>query len=100
MSSPLVVTTEGLTVFKSTLSADQETDLIKVSAKTQEAQLPHSFSAAQWTHPNGHPRCRVCGCEERVDGTCPGLKAEPVRFGPGAVKVATSEGIVVAKVKE
>lgn len=35
-----------------------------------------------------------------MDGTCPGLKAEPVRFGPGAagsVKVATSEGIVVAK---
>ena len=42
------------------------------------------FEAAEWTHPNGHPRCIICGDEETEDGKCPGLKAEPVRFGPGA----------------
>ena len=29
-----------------------------------------SFEAAEWTHPNGHPRCKHCGDEESTDGMC------------------------------
>ncbi len=82
--------------WKARLTADEESALIRESAKTAEAQGPHRFRAAEWTHPNGHPRCRVCGDEETLDGQCPGLKAEPVRFGPGAAgSVTTSKGVVL-----
>lgn len=30
----------------------------------------HKFKAAEWTHPNGHPRCLRCGDEERIGGMC------------------------------
>ncbi len=80
----LALAPHGVTVVKASPAAEQETEQIKVRAQTAEAQNPHKFQAAHWTHPNGHPRCRICGCEESLDGKCPGLKAEPVRFGPGA----------------
>ena len=35
---------------------------------------PHKFKAAEWTHPNGHPRCILCGDEERTDGQCDGYE--------------------------
>ena len=102
----IAATEEGLVVYRSSVTADQETEKIKVRAQTAEAQNPHKFRAAQWTHPNGHPRCHICGCEERIGGMCPGLKAEPVQFGPGAAGskkgeevgfVATEDGIQVYK---
>ena len=71
---------------------DKETAAIHTSAKTPEAQQPHKFQAAEWTHPNGHPRCVVCGQEERTGGICEGiLKYSPEqerddrgRFGSGS----------------
>lgn len=47
---------------------DVETAKIKVSAEDHTQR--HQFKAAHWTHPNGHPRCRLCGCEEPVGGYC------------------------------
>jgi hypothetical protein len=52
------------------LTAEQETELIRHNAQEPEARAPHRFKAAQWTHPNGHPRCKVCGNEERAGGMC------------------------------
>lgn len=30
----------------------------------------HKFKAAKWTHPNGHPRCLLCGDEESISPEC------------------------------
>ena len=53
---------------KSNPAADKETELINENKKT--AKFPHKFKAAEWTHPNGHPRCLQCGDEERIGGVC------------------------------
>jgi hypothetical protein len=57
---------------------ERETVKIKQRAETPEAKARHSFRAAKWTHPNGHPRCALCGQEEQVGGICNGkpTKAE------------------------
>lgn len=49
---------------------DAESAKIKASAETPEAKARHAFKSAHWTHPNGHPRCRICGDEEPVGGYC------------------------------
>ena len=56
--------------------ADAETERIRERSKTPEAQKPHKFQPAKWTHPNGHPRCLICGDEETEGGMGPGLKEE------------------------
>lgn len=55
---------------KSEPLADKETEIIKQNKEKPEAKRKHKFKAAKWTHPNGHPRCIVCGDEERVGGIC------------------------------
>ncbi len=45
---------------------EQETERIRRKRDTREAQEPHDFRPAQWTHPNGHPRCAWCGIESRL----------------------------------
>jgi 2'-5' RNA ligase len=57
-------------------SYESETEKINGNKETPEAQKPHRFIAAKWTHPNGHPRCLLCGQEERVGGMCEGLDKE------------------------
>ena len=52
--------------------AEAETEKIKENREKPENQKPHPFKAAEWTHPNGHPRCIRCGCEEPVGGQCEG----------------------------
>lgn len=49
-------------------SVDRETARIRLRAA--KATFPHKFAAANWTHPNGHPRCKNCGQEEPVGGMC------------------------------
>ena len=49
---------------------DAETARIKLSAEKPSSKKPHRFKPAKWTHPNGHPRCRICGDEEPVGGRC------------------------------
>jgi len=49
---------------------ERENALIAENKKKPEATKPHKFQAAKWTHPNGHPRCIICGDEERVGGWC------------------------------
>jgi len=49
---------------------DEETERIRESKKTPEAQKPHQFRRAKWTHPNGHPRCLICGDEEPIGLVC------------------------------
>lgn len=71
------------------VAADKETALIAENKKKPEAQKPHKFKAAKWTHPNGHPRCIICGDEERTGGVCEGLgklkKSEPIGVSTVAV---------------
>lgn len=47
---------------------DRESEVIRENKK--KAVFPHKFKAASWTHPNGHPRCIMCGQEERTGGVC------------------------------
>ena len=58
---------------KSSLTYEQESEIIKENQETGKGQNPHEFVAAKWTFPNGHPRCRLCGEEERIGG-CAGHK--------------------------
>lgn len=55
------------------MSFEDETALIRESAKTPEAQARHKFRPAKWTHKNGHPRCVLCGEEESDSGYCSGV---------------------------
>ena len=49
---------------------DEETAKIKENKKLPIASKPHEFKVAQFTHPNGHPRCLICGDEEPVGKVC------------------------------
>lgn len=48
----------------------RENELIAENKKKPKAGEPHEFRRAEWTHPNGHPRCLDCGGEERIGGWC------------------------------
>lgn len=47
----------------------RETEKINENKKTYEKTV-HKFKAAKWTHPNGHPRCFMCGEEESFSPEC------------------------------
>lgn len=49
---------------------DEETAKIKENIKKPESKEPHEFKAAKYTHPNGHPRCFICGNEEPIGKVC------------------------------
>ena len=51
---------------------ETETQKIRDRSKTAEARKEHGFRVAVYTHPNGHPRCVICGDEERVGAKCAG----------------------------
>ena len=55
---------------KSKISYEKETEQIKENKTKPEANRRHQFESAVWTHPNGHPRCVICGDEEPVSGMC------------------------------
>lgn len=61
---------------KDRVDYELETELIKANKKSKQAQRSHKFKAAKWTHPNGHPRCLICGDEERTGGWCEGASVE------------------------
>ena len=48
------------------ITADEESEIIKENKKKPEAFKKHKFKSAVWTHPNGHPRCLICGGEPRT----------------------------------
>lgn len=62
-----------------------ETARIKERRATAEARAPHAFRPAKWTHPNGHPRCSLCGDEEPVGGRCPGADHDGLSAAPSTV---------------
>jgi len=49
---------------------DKETAVINENKKEPLAEKVHEFKSAKYTHPNGHPRCLICGDEEPVGGIC------------------------------
>jgi len=55
---------------KINLKALKETQKINENKEKDAAKTSHKFKPAKWTHPNGHPRCIICGQEERIDGMC------------------------------
>lgn len=63
-------------ISKASTNYDDETEKINENKKTAKAMKPHKFAAAEWTHKNGHPRCLICGDEERTDGSCEGRASE------------------------
>lgn len=52
------------------ITYEQESDDIRENKKKPEAAKPHDFKGAVWTHPNGHPRCLVCGDEQSIGDRC------------------------------
>ncbi len=52
------------------IECDAETARIKENEKLPLAKEPHEFKVAKFTHPNGHPRCLICGDEAPVGGAC------------------------------
>jgi len=64
------------------ISYEQESEIIRGNKRKPEATREHTFKAAEWTHPNGHPRCLVCGDEQRVGGKCEGLGKRNVGEDP------------------
>lgn len=55
------------------VSYEEESESIRKNQGSPEAQRPHKFRRAIWTHKNYHPRCLLCGDEETMSGTCNGL---------------------------
>jgi len=55
---------------KQTEEYGKETAVINENKKKPLAGKIHEFKAAKYTHPNGHPRCLICGDEEPVGGIC------------------------------
>ncbi|GAI85190.1 unnamed protein product, partial [marine sediment metagenome] len=49
---------------------DKETAVINENKERPRAKEVHEFKAAKYTHPNGHPRCLICGDEEPIGGVC------------------------------
>jgi hypothetical protein len=71
--------------------AAAETELIRRNRETPAGRAPHKFQPAKWTHPNGHPRCKLCGTEERIDGMCDGSAKDGLKTSaPGSKGVATA----------
>lgn len=58
---------------------EEETEKINESAKS--CKYPHKFEKAKWTYPNGHPRCKMCGQEESIEGICEKSKKEETEEG-------------------
>ncbi|MCK4783320.1 MAG: hypothetical protein KAV87_06180 [Desulfobacteraceae bacterium] len=54
---------------------DEETARIKENEKLPIAGEIHEFKPAKYTHPNGHPRCLICGDEESIGKVCNMTKA-------------------------
>jgi hypothetical protein len=53
-----------------------ESETIRENQKSSAAQRAHKFKAAKWTFPNGHPRCLLCGDEQRTGNICTGYDPE------------------------
>ncbi len=71
------------------MTYEAESKLIVENKKHPRARRRHPFKNATWTHKNGHPRCIVCGDEERIGGMCDGIfeKATPENPGSPALTV-------------
>lgn len=74
-------------------SVEAETARIKINREGPGSK-PHPFKAAHWTHPNGHPRCLLCGASQRLPDNFTGNLTEipfeewPVADCPGYSPVA------------
>lgn len=55
---------------KQRIDYERETAIINENSKKPLAGKVHRFKSAKWTHPNGHPRCMICGDEEPIGGVC------------------------------
>src|SRR5260370_1410356 len=62
--------TASRSFLRKSVSYEAETERIKANKLKPAAKEQHRFKAAHWTHPNGHPRCMVCGQEQPIGGRC------------------------------
>ncbi len=70
-------------------NAEEDNKRILENRKTKRARKRHTFRPAKYTHPNGHPRCALCGHSEYDGSICVGVDNEdsaPPRLGPSAAK--------------
>lgn len=81
---------------------DAETLRIRERSKTPEAKRRHKFRPAKFTHKNGHPRCLVCGDEERIGGVCDGVEKQVITTDTGGLaqparaKPLPKDGLVIS----
>lgn len=71
-----------------------ESERIRENRKGERARKEHRWRPAKFTHPNGHPRCALCGHSQYIGEPCKGVDNEdkaPPGFGPHA-KAALSTG--------
>jgi hypothetical protein len=54
----------------STQRKECDAETIQIRENEKKAKFPHEFKAAQYTHPNGHPRCLACGDEQPIGNVC------------------------------
>ncbi len=71
---------------------EKESEQIRENAK--KVKYPHKFKAAEWTHPNGHPRCIHCGDEQLVDAKDKELPCERPVTKFTIIKVDKAQKIV------
>ncbi len=64
------------------LTYEQESEIIRENKGKPATKQAHNFKPANWTFPNGHPRCLTCGDEETMTGKCNDdttkMEAQPV----------------------
>jgi len=72
----------GISKRKHSPEYEAESEKIRENAREWRPKR-HRFKAAEWTFPNGHPRCLLCGEEERTGGWCePGDGQDVEKYSP------------------
>lgn len=72
---PDVINVKQWLTAKQRKELEEENEKIKENEKKPEAKEPHEYKQAKFTHPNGHPRCLICGDEEPIGKVCNMVKS-------------------------
>lgn len=87
-------------VIEKAMNADQESEIIKKNQQNDTAKHKHKFKAAKWTFPNGHPRCLLCGDEERIGGYCEPLQKSDKMREVAAIAVINGNHLLMGQRKD
>ena len=100
VAAPAEKRVEKKLTMKQRAAFEAESEKICESKKTAAAAKPHKFQAAEFTHPNGHPRCLLCGDEQREGNVCAGVKAEKAAVPVDVSKPEVTDTLVRLPVRD